>query len=173
MSRFLSVAIAGACVLAAASCTQNDPAVVQAAVTRAAIRSEITAGVRATVSKNIDAYLAQIPDAAGVRDSAGAAMTRAMMRAQVLEGWAMIDTTRALDVLIDTIIPRGDSATVLTTTRWDRLIFHEDHKGVDTLLSVIRHREVWRKTPDGWRSFDVTTLGKTTTVNGKPVPGVP
>lgn len=157
--------------LVASGCVHDDPAAVNATIARAAITSEISIGVHATVAKDIDAYLAQIPDAVGVQDSAGASMTRAAIRAQVLEGWAMIDTTRALNVIIDTIITRGDSATVLTTTRWDRLLFHQDHKAIDTVLSVIKHRELWRRTPAGWRSFDVITLGKTTTVNGKLVLG--
>jgi hypothetical protein len=166
-----SLVWAGAVAMGTAACVPDVPAGANDAITRAAIISEINKGVHATISKDVDGYLAQIPDVVGVHDSAGSLLSRTTMRQQVIEAWKQIDTTRALDVLVDTIIARGDSATVLTTTRWDRLIFRAEHKTIDTVLSVIKHRELWRKTPSGWRAFDVITLGKTTNVNGKPYQG--
>lgn len=161
-----------AAVLVFAACAGEDQAASAAAAARAAIASQITAGLNAVRTKNADAYLAQIPEGIDIRDSAGRSLTKAQMRDQVLRGWADLDTTLVLEVHIDTIAPHGDSASVVLTERWDRLVFHPDHKGVDTVISLKQQTEVWRKTPAGWRAFQVIPIGGSTTVNGKRIANV-
>ena len=105
-----------------------------------------------------------------LRDAQGEVLSRDSLRAQISRAWAMIERTRALDSVVYTLIVHGDSATVLTTMRWDRLVKGPDGKSVDTMLSVRTQSEVWRRTPKGCRAFNVTPLRGVTTVIGRPVP---
>jgi len=155
------------CVSMLTACDRGGSAESFDAVTRAAIASQIAAGIEATRSKDIDAYLAQIPDDIVLRDQTGEPISMAEIREQVLQAWATIERTRVLDVLIDTIMPRGDSAIVITTQHWDRLVFRPDGSALDTIVSVKRQQETWKRTSKGWRSYDVVPMGGTTTVNGE------
>ncbi len=153
-----------------AACARQDQATIEASAARAAIVAQINLGIDATRNKNADGYIDQIPDEIVMRDAQGEVLSRDSLRARVLRAWAMIERTRALDAVVDTVILHGDSATVVTTMRWDRLVRGTDGKSIDTMLSVRKQSETWRRTPKGWRAFNVTPLGGVTTMNGKSIP---
>jgi hypothetical protein len=159
------------CIGPAVACEgeKKKKAAIDDGAARASIIAQINAGIEATRNKNADGYIDQIPDGVVMRDARGDTLSRDSLRAQILRSWASIRETRALDAVVDTIILRGDSATVITTMRWDRLVFQPNGKGVDTVLSVSKQSERWHKTPKGWRAFNVTPMANTVTVNGHPV----
>jgi hypothetical protein len=109
----------------------------------------------------------QIPVGLVIRDESGEIITRQQQRENTLRDWAIIERTRAIQVAIDSITVHGDSATVLTSQRWERLMYERDGKTLDTVITTQRHREIWRATPRGWRSFEIEELGGTVEVNGR------
>lgn len=62
----------------------------------------------------------------------------------------------------------GDTATVYTSQRWERLMLQRDGETTDNVVTTQKHRETWRKTPDGWRLYDVEELGGEVFINGEP-----
>jgi ketosteroid isomerase-like protein len=139
----------------------------EADAARGEIVEQIRQGLEATRTKDVERYLDQIPDDIPVAGPDGQPLTREAHADLVRQVWDAIAETRALDVVVDTIVYHGDSATVLTTTRWDRLIRREGAATLDTVLSVKKQSETWRRTPKGWRAYGVRTIGGTTTVNGE------
>ena len=135
---------------------------------RTAIAAEIAKSVEATRTENIDAYMDQIPVGLVIRDESGEIITREQQRENTLRDWHVIERTRAIEVVIDSMTLHGDSATVFTSQRWDRLMYERDGKTLDTVVTTQRHREIWRVTPGGWRSFEIEELGGTVEVNGRP-----
>jgi hypothetical protein len=161
---------ATAVIAVAVACTPSDSGnrgTAAGATTRSAIAAQIRSGIEATRNKNVDQYLDQIPDEVQMRDAAGNVLTREALREQVTQAWTLIERTRVLDVVIDTIIPYGDSASVVTVQHWDRLVRRPGASTADTVISIKRQRELWKRTPKGWRAFQVTPLGGTTTINGE------
>jgi hypothetical protein len=153
-------------VLTATGCSYQDTVRLNPEIDRAAITDRIAAGIDATRDKDIDAYMAQIPVGINLHDPDGNPVSRDQIREQVLAAWEYIQETRYLDVVVDTIVIAGDSAVVHTTQTWDRLVTRPDTAVVDTVMSMTRQREKWRRTPDGWRAFEIVTMGGTTRVNG-------
>ncbi|MGH7517100.1 MAG: hypothetical protein ACREOC_06480 [Gemmatimonadales bacterium] len=97
--------------------------------------------------------------------------TLADVRAHALRDWAIIPATREIWMRIDSLGPiAGDTAVVHTDQRWDRLMLERDRVTRDTVVTTRKHREVWRRTPVGWRRARVQELGGAVTVNGKPYP---
>jgi hypothetical protein len=141
----------------------DDPAEVEAAITR-----EIARGVEATRTKDIDGYMAQIPEQTVIYDEAGGLVTRNQQRANVLRDWSIIDRTLAIDVKIDSLVARDDSARVFTSQRWARMMYRRDGVTLDTVVTTQKHREVWSRTPQGWRNFRTDELGGTVIINGQP-----
>ena len=158
---------AGLAILAAVGgCTYQDTVRLNPDLDRAAIADQIGAAIDATRTRNIEAYMAQIPEDIVLHDPDGNPMSRDQVREQVLAAWERIQETRYIGADVDTIVVSGDSAVVHTTQTWDRLVLRPDTALVDTVLSMTRQRELWRRTPDGWRAYDVRNLGGTTRVNG-------
>jgi hypothetical protein len=135
---------------------------------QAAISAEIARGVDATRTKNIDAYMDQIPLGMEIRDERGAIITRDQQRVNTLRDWSIIALTRAISVVIDSLTARDDSVIVYTYQRWDRLMYERDGRTLDTVVTTQRHRELWRRGPQGWRSYRIEELGGTVEINGKP-----
>ena len=161
----MAVALTGAC-------TYSDTVRISPEADRLAITDRINAGIDATRNKDIEAYMAQIPEGLNLHDAGGAPVTRDEIRNQVITAWEYIQETRYIDVVVDTIVVSGDSAVVHTTQTWDRLVMRPDTVTVDslavidTVLSMTRQRELWRRTQDGWRAFEIVSLGGTTRING-------
>ena len=169
--------VAAVCALAlTASCVGDDPkrsAEAALAAARAAIATQASVGAAATKTKNIDAYMAQIPVDAGMLGANDSVITRDEVRAQVLKAWESIRETRALDVQVTSVLLHGDSATVFLTQKWDRLVVRPDGKTIDTIVSESSRREKWMKKGGIWRSYDGVTLQNRTTVNGALLVTVP
>jgi len=148
--------------VAACNTSAANPADVEAAIT-----TEIARGVEATRTKDIDAYMAQIPEQAVLYDEAGGVVPRTQQRANVLRDWSIIERTLAIDVTIDSLVVRGESATVFTSQRWERMMYRRDGVTLDTVVTTQKHREAWSRTPKGWRNFRTHELGGTVTINGQ------
>jgi hypothetical protein len=164
MTRRLAVLLLAA---ASAGCQRESRAEIEAAATRAAITSQIAASIEVMRTKNIDGFMAQLPEDIEMLGPDGAPLTRERYREMVLEAWKSIRETRDLTILVDTIIPKGDSASVITVQHWDRLVVRPDGVTVDTIVTDTRQAETWRRTPSGWRSYQVVRMGSQTRINGE------
>lgn len=111
--------------------------------------------------------MAQIPEQAVVYDEAGGLVPRNQQRANVLRDWSIIDRTLAIDVKIDSLVVRDDSATVFTSQRWERMMYRRDGVTLDTVVTTQKHLEAWSRTPLGWRNFQTHELGSTVIINGQ------
>jgi ketosteroid isomerase-like protein len=134
---------------------------------RREIEAEIARSVEATRSQNIDAYMAGTPDDLVIRDESGEIITKEKLRANTLRDWGIIPKTIAISMVIDSIEVTGDTATVFTSQRWQRLMLERDGKTTDTVLTTQKHKEIWRRTARGWLRYEVTELGGDVFVNGK------
>lgn len=137
------------------------------------IRTDIAAvldeSVRATRAQDIDAYMALIPDESLIDDTGGEQITRDQLRANVIRDWAVIPETLAIEHTIEAITLTGcDGAEVMTGQRWERLMLRPNNQlGTDRILTTQRHRETWRRTPNGWRAIHIEELGGEVYVNGE------
>ena len=143
-------------VAVALSCT-GDPV-------QRAIEAQIASGVEAIKTENIDAFLDQFPKEVFPGDSAAVEQAIAAFRANTLVEWG-VTRTRSLSIRVDSVSAAQDSAIVATSMHWDRIITFPPR--ADTVVSNIWHRELWRRTPKGWRMFKLLRYGGTTTTNGK------
>ncbi len=138
------------------------------------LRSKITDALarrsQATRAKDIDAYMASVPEDIALRDKSGSVMTRDQIRDEVLRGWSIITKTILINEVIDSINVNGDSAIVYTVQRWKRLMLEQDRKTVDTVLTTLSRRELWRNTSKGWFRYTVENLGGKVLINGYPYP---
>ena len=150
-----------------AGCARHSDESIPRAESEAAIEAAIARGVEATRAQDIEAYMALIPEDAILRVDTGEIVTRDQLRANALRDWSIIPRTLSIGVAIDSIDLNGDSATVYTSQRWERLMFQRDGKTTDTVLTTQRHKERWRKTPRGWFAYEVEELGGEVFMNGK------
>lgn len=135
---------------------------------RSEIEKAISRSVEATRTQDIETYMAGIPGDLVIHDESGALITREQQRANTLRDWNIIPKTLAIEVTIDSLHVNGNTATVFTSQRWERLMFQRDGKKTDTVLTTQKHRESWRKTPKGWMAYDVEELGGEVFINEKP-----
>jgi ketosteroid isomerase-like protein len=172
MRGVLLLALAGLFAGMAGACADRMPrAKAGAELARRAIQAQITRSAEATRRKDIATYMDCIPDGWVVRDENGAVIGRDELRRNALRDWAIIVATTDIDVRIDSLQLVGDSAaTVYTFQRWERLMLERDGVKQDTVITTQRHREHWRRTPVGWRGYEVEELGGTVLVNGRPYP---
>jgi hypothetical protein len=152
----------------AVSCGPSEATSQQAV--RAAIERQLSRGVAATRTKDIAAYMEQLPVGSVIHDEAGHVITRDEQRANVLRDWSIIDRTLEIWVKVDSLATIGDSATVYTSQYWKRLMFERDGRTLDTVATTQRHREIWRRSVSGWLGYEVQELGGTVLVNGRPYP---
>lgn len=138
------------------------------ATVRAEIEHAISRSVEATRTQDIEAYMAGIPNDLVIHDESGAVVTRGQLRANTLRDWSIIPRTIAIEVAIDSLAVDGDTATVFTSQRWERLMLQRDGSTTDTVLTTQKHRETWHRTPRGWMAYDVEELGGDVFINGKP-----
>lgn len=137
-----------------------------------AVRRDIQASLdrtsQATLAKDIDAYMAELPPDFRIQDASGEVVTRERQRAYVLRDWAVIPRTRQLVQRVESIELRDGTAIVQTSQRWEREMLRPDRSGVDVVLTTQRHRETWKRHAGRWYGYDVQELGGEIFVNGKP-----
>jgi hypothetical protein len=163
MIRILLLAAVMAAALAGCGAPETSDANV-----RRQIDASLQRTVSATMSEDIDAYMAELPPDLEIRDESGEIVTREQQRANVLRDWGVIERTLALTHGIDSLQVNGDTATVLTSQRWERMMLRRDGSAADTVLTTQKHRETWRRTRDGWFGYDIEELGGEIFINGKP-----
>lgn len=134
---------------------------------RADIGAVLARGVEATRTRDINTYMALIPEDAVLRDGAGNTLSRDVLRTNTLRDWSIIPATLAISVTIDSLEVNGDSAIVHTAQEWKRLMLQRDGLTTDTVLTTQRHREVWRWTTRGWFAYEIEELGGEVFINGK------
>lgn len=132
------------------------------------IQRALDAGLEATRRKDIEAYMAGFPEEIAIYDESGEIIDRATQRANVLRDWAIIDTTLYISMDIDSLVLLSrDSATVYTSQRWERIMYRQDGVTTDTVLTTQRHREHWKRLPDGWYGYEIVELGGKVYINGE------
>ena len=135
---------------------------------RREIQASLQRTVDATLAEDIDAYMAELPPDLKIYDESGSIVTREQQRANVLRDWSIIEKTTSLTHTIDEISVQGDTATVVTSQRWERQMLRPDGTAVDTVLTTQRHEETWRRSNGRWYGYDIKELGGEIYVNGKP-----
>jgi ketosteroid isomerase-like protein len=135
---------------------------------RKAIETAIARSLAATRNKDIDAFMASIPENWSVVDGEGHRIDRKQLRANTLRDWKIIANTIAIEEKIDSLkLDSPTQATVFTSQRWERMMYERDGKTQDHVVTTQRHRETWRKDQDGWKGYAVQELGGKVWVNGK------
>ncbi len=134
------------------------------------IEAVIQQGVEATRNEDIDLYMKGIPDDFHVEEDDGSITTKEQMRKNALRDWAVIDETLNLTITITKLEINAacDQAIVFTDQRWERVMRRPDDSGTDVILTTQKHRELWRKTTEGWLNEDIEELGGEIFVNGEP-----
>lgn len=165
MLRFLSFLL-----LLAAGCATENADICVADDIRAAIDSEIQKGVRASIEEDIDAYMDGVPDDYRIVEDDGSVTDRETLRANALRNWAVIDETRELKIVIDSIAvaPSCEEASVKTSQRWERVMRRPDNSGVDVVLTTQKNDETWRLKAGRWYNVEIVELGGEIFINGEP-----
>lgn len=133
------------CALAWSLCAVGCNPLPRESSVEAAITAEITRGVEATRIKDIDAYMAQIPEQGVIHNAAGEVNTSDQLRANTLRAWSIIARTIAIAVTIDSLSLRSDTATVFTSQRWERLMYQRDGVTLDTVITTQKHGRYGRE----------------------------
>lgn len=158
-----------AVLVAGVACSSRPDAADPTTSVRSSIEAEIARSLDATRRKDIDAFMSGFAPDFEVVAGDGDQGTLADLRQHTLRDWAIIPVTRDLRMRIDSIpVANGDSAVVYTDQRWDRLMLERDGVTRDTVVTTQKHRELWRRTPAGWRRARIVELGGSVVVNGKP-----
>ncbi len=160
MNRPVPLVLAGLVLLPSCSASLDRNSI------RTQIEASIQASVVATRDKDIDTYMALLPRGAEMLDESGGILSREQQRANTLRDWSIIHRTLSVGVVIDSLSATADSAIVFTSQRWAQLMFRRDGVTLDTVLTTQKHRELWRPTSDGWRSYRVEELGGSVWING-------
>ncbi len=133
---------------------------------KTAIQSQLDKCVEAVNTKNINLYMDLIPPDFVIKDQSGEIITREKQKEYTLRDWAIIDTTLNNKFIVDSIQAYGDSAIAHTSQRWERVMFRQDGKTKDTIITTQKHIETWKKTSSGWLNYDVKELGGEVFING-------
>lgn len=151
-------------------CVGGTAAHCRVADIKAAIDAEIQQGVRATIDEDIDAYMDGVPDDYRIVEDDGSITDKETLRANALRSWAIIDETRDLVIVIDSIdvAPSCDEAAVKTSQRWERLMRRPDGSGADVVLTTQKHDEKWRLKAGRWYNVEIVELGGEILINGQP-----
>jgi ketosteroid isomerase-like protein len=147
-----------------AGCTPRPSSPAEEVTTaRAAIAAQIARSVQATRDKDIDALLSvQTPDFTLQNDTSGdehgELLTQDELRANLLRDWSVIAENGTIDIQIDSLTLQGDTATVYTRQHYERLMHQREGPLLDTVVTSVKHREVWRRLPQGWRVAHIEEL---------------
>ena len=151
------VGVAAACAPRASTPAQ------ELATARAAIEAQIARSVQATRDKDIDALLSvQTPDFTlqndTIGDEHGELLTQAQLRANLLRDWSVIAENGIIDIQIDSLTLLGVTAIVYTRQHYERLMRQREGPLLDTVVTSVKHREMWRRLPQGWRVAHIEEL---------------
>jgi hypothetical protein len=140
---------------------RGEPSSREAFVTdeaRRAIMMRYEHQAAAYARRDIDAFLDNLePDFRG-EPLRGPAYDKTMIGAAVGARMASIDSSE-IQVTIDSLFVRGDTAEVYNNQRFSRVV--RDNDGVARKTTTTqRHLERWRRTPRGWRIFFLRELGE-------------
>ena len=155
---------------AAATCAAPAPdADLLARSVYEAIGDEIDTGLDATRDKDMDAYLASIPDDYLQVEEDGTRVDKAALKAMQEQAWAIIPRTNALTMKITgfALSCDGQSATVWTDQRWDRQMLGRDGVTEFNVVTTQRHKEYWRAANGRWFNYQLEELGGTLTIDGE------
>jgi ketosteroid isomerase-like protein len=147
-----------------AGCTPRPSSPAEEVTTaRAAIAAQIARSVQATRDKDIDALLSvQTPDFTLQNDTSGDEhgdlLTQDELRANLLRDWSVIAENGTIDIQIDSLTLQGETATVYTRQHYERLMHQREGPLLDTVVTSVKHREVWRRLPQGWRVAHIEEL---------------
>ncbi|MBX3430993.1 MAG: hypothetical protein KF779_15520 [Hyphomonadaceae bacterium] len=149
--------------------TQQNPSWCSADVVRSDAEGVLAGITRATIAKDIDAYMSFVPEESVIDDTSGEVIDRAALRAYVLRDWSVIPETLSLDQSVESVALDGcESAELIVNQRWERLMTRPNGSTeTDRVLTTQRHRETWRHTAQGWRAFEIEELGGDIFVNGE------
>lgn len=136
---------------------------------RAHILASLARTTEATRAKDIDGYMAELPDDLQIYDNDGRLVTREQQRQNVLRDWSIIVRTISLTHDIDRLEVNGDSATVWTSQRWERLMLRQDGQTTDNVVTTRKHREAWRRVGANWYGYDIEELEGELFINDVPV----
>ena len=131
------------------------------------IQKQLDKCVQAVTTKDINLYMDLIPEDFIIKDQSGEIISREKQKEYTLRDWSIIDTTLNNEFVVDSIKTYGDSVLAYTSQKWERLMFRQDGKTKDTILTTQKHIETWRKTAKGWLNYEVKELGGDTFINGK------
>ena len=131
------------------------------------IQKQLDNCVQAVNTKNINLYMDLIPEDFIIKDYSGEIISREKQKEYTLRDWSIIDTTLNNKFVVDSITTYGDSVIAYTSQKWERLMFRQDGKTKDTIITTQKHIETWKKTPKGWLNYDVQELGGNIFINGK------
>jgi len=128
-----------------------------------AIEAQIARSVQATRDKDIDAFLSvQTEDFVLENDTVGGErgehVNKEQLRANILRDWGIIVENRAIDITVDSLTVHGDSAVAFTSQRYERMMLERDGVTRDHVVTTVTHRELWRRTPVGWRVARIREL---------------
>jgi hypothetical protein len=145
----------------------------EARLTRAverAIGDEIQHGILATTRKDMDLYMETVPDDYRIIEDDGSITDKARLREKQTQAWALITRTNALDITITgfALGCGGECALVKTDQRWDRQMLGRDGVSEFNVVTTQKHDERWQLRGSRWIQTDITELGGTTMVDGKP-----
>jgi len=157
-----------AVILSAALSACAGPHVRDLPSAKKSIEASLQRTAQATQAKDIEAYMAEIPQDFVINDESGEVITRDQQRKNILRDWSIIPRTISLTNVVESIDLNGNVAIVTTTQRWERLMLQRDQKSTDHVVTTQKHRETWRHTPKGWFAYEIDELGGDIFVNGKP-----
>ncbi|MBG6129013.1 ketosteroid isomerase-like protein [Aquimarina sp. EL_43] len=154
------------------SCDSNKKSTIltesEKATIRKIIQRNIDKGIEATRTKDIEAYMSQLPEDLVIYDESGEIISRDKQKEYALRDWAIIDTTLSIKMEIDSIqFLKKDSILVFTSQRWKRMMFQRDGITTDTVLTTQKHKETWRRTKKDWFGYEIEELGGEIFINGK------
>lgn len=159
-----------AAVAATACPAVPDRELLSAAIYRA-IGDEITHGILATKTKNMDLYMETVPDDYRQVEEDGSITDKAGLRRMQEQALAIIPRTNRLDIAITgfQLGCDGETATVWTNQLWDRQMLGRDGTTEHNVVTTQKHLEEWALAGSRWINRSLEELGGTITVDGKPL----
>ena len=146
----------------------EDKGVTDAREVRKEIESKKDKQVEAFKSRNLAGILENLAADYKLERWNGRTLTRTQMEANLKQRLARIKDIRTLAVTVDKLRVKEDEATVYTKQEFSGTVTDREGKELQVASSVIQ-REVWARTPQGWRVRLVEELYPKVTVNGQPV----
>ena len=151
------------------SCSNQEFSKAEMETIYTSVRQSLDEGLEATINKDIDLYMKNMPEDLLIYDESGDIITREEQRKNAIRDWDIIDKTLSIKVDIDSIdYATRDSIYVYTSQHWERMMFQRDGITTDTVLTTQKHKETWKPTSKGWLGYTIEELGGEIFINGEP-----